>query len=73
MPVQIILIGFIIAFSVTSATLYLLPIIIFGAIKTNNNTWRGKLDNFLKNIVGILSIFTAILSIMYALAAYPLK
>lgn len=70
---QTLLIAFILAFSVVSALLYVLPIVIYGAVKTEASPSRRKLDIFLQHIIGILSIATAIMSVIYFFTEYPPK
>lgn len=74
MSIQMLLIAFIVAFSVASAILYVLFIIIY----TINKTAKGsplqiELDIILKHVIGILSITTAIMSVIYLFMVYPMK
>lgn len=68
-----ILIALILVFSLTSALLFVLPIIIFGKVKAEVSPSRRKLDIFLYYVIGFLSIATAIMSVIYFLTEYPLK
>jgi hypothetical protein len=70
---QALLIAFILAFSVASALLYVLPIFIYGAVKTEVSPSRRKLDIFLQHVIGVLSIATAIMSVIYFFTEYPPK
>jgi len=70
---QTILIAFILAFSVMSALLYVLPIILYGKVKAEVSPSRRKLDIFLQHVIGVLSIATAIMSVIYFFTEYPPK
>ena len=73
MNFQMLFIASIVALSISSALLYLLPIIIYGAVKTEVSPSRRKLDIFLQNVIGVASIVTAILSVIYFFMEYPPK
>jgi hypothetical protein len=73
MNFQMLFIASIVALSISSALLYLLPIIIYGAVKTEVSPSRRKLDTFLQHVIGVASIVTAILSVIYFFMEYPPK
>jgi hypothetical protein len=71
MNFQLLFIVGVVAFSVVSALLYVLPIIIYGAVKTEVSPSRRKLDIFLQHVIGVLSVATAIMSVIYFFTEYP--
>ena len=73
MNFQSLFIAGVVALSIGSALLYILPIIIYGAVKTEVSPSRRKLDIFLQHVIGIMSIATAIMSVIYFFTEYPPK
>ena len=57
----------IVAFSVTSSLLYVLPMIadrLAGAIGTDSKIMQQKRDKLLKHLIGVMSAITAILAVI---------
>ena len=71
MNFQLLFIYGIVIFSVVSALLHLLPIVIFGIGKTEESSSRRKLDIFFQPVILFLSVATAIMAVIYFFMEYP--
>jgi len=73
MITKTLMLAFIIAFSVLSSVLYLVPLVFRYMIEGEHNAARQKLDKIFNNIIGIGSIISAALSIVYFWLEYAAK